>query len=126
MLLDAIAYVLFFIRGEEVSQGFHEIMEAYKQEVTFLFYQEDSGIRDQVFKYFYTEYHTDVEQKLATFQTKYGSIIERQDRVLREVCCNILLIPSVPGLPCEHFTFCTLHDCAWKENIKKSANGYHA
>lgn len=82
---------MILIRGEEVSQGFHEIMEAYKQEVTFLFYQEDSGIRDQVFKYFYNEYHTDVEQKLATFQTNYGGIIERQDRVLREVCCDSLL-----------------------------------
>lgn len=85
-VLNMLSIAYLCIREEEVSQGFHEIMEAYKQEVTFLFYQEESGIRDQVFKYFYTEYHTDVEQKLATFRTKYGDIIDRQDRVLREVC----------------------------------------
>lgn len=60
-------------------------MEAYKEEVSFLFYQENSGVRDQVFNYFYTEYRTDVEQKLATFKSKYGPIIDRQDTVLKEV-----------------------------------------
>ena len=60
-------------------------MEAYKEEVTFLFYQESSGVRDQVFNYFYSEYRTEVEQKLANFQAKYGKIIKRQDTVLKEV-----------------------------------------
>ena len=72
-------------RKEEVRQGFLDIMEAYKEEVTFLFYQENSGVRDQVFNYFFSEYRTDVEQKLATFQSKYGKILERQDTVLKEV-----------------------------------------
>ena len=72
-------------REEEVRQGFLDIMEAYKEEVTFLFYQENSGVRDQVFNYFFSEYRTDVEQKLATFQSKYGKILERQDTVLKEV-----------------------------------------
>ena len=86
-----------FSREEEVTQGFQDIMEAYKEEVTFLFYQENSGIRDQVFNYFFSEYRTDVEQKLATFQSKYGQIIDRQDRVLEEVsafihCCLCLCV----------------------------------
>lgn len=68
-----------------MRQGFLDIMEAYKEEVTFLFYQENSGVRDQVFNYFFSEYRTDVEQKLATFQSKYGKILERQDTVLKEV-----------------------------------------
>ena len=72
-------------REEEVRQGFRDIMEAYKEEVTFLFYQEGTGVRDQVFNYFYSEYKTEVEQKLGTFQGKYGKIIERQDTVLKEV-----------------------------------------
>ena len=68
-----------------MRQGFRDIMEAYKEEVTFLFYQEGTGVRDQVFSYFYSEYKTEVEQKLGTFQGKYGKIIERQDTVLKEV-----------------------------------------
>ena len=68
-----------------MTQGFNDIMEAYKEEVTFLFYQESSGVRDQVFNYFFSEYRTDVEEKLATFQSKYGKIIQRQTTVLKEV-----------------------------------------
>ena len=74
-----------YCREEEVRQGFRDIMEAYKEEVTFLFYQENTGVRDQVFNYFYSEYRTDVEQKLATFQSKYGKVLERQGTVLQEV-----------------------------------------
>ena len=74
-----------YCREEEGRQGFWDIMEAYKEEVTFLFYQENTGVRDQVFNYFYSEYRTDVEQKLATFQSKYGKVLERQGTVLQEV-----------------------------------------
>jgi hypothetical protein len=58
-------------------------MEAYKEEVNFLFYQEESGVRDQVFKFFFSEYCTDVEQKLATFTSQYGHIIDRQESVIK-------------------------------------------
>lgn len=68
-----------------MRQGFRDIMEAYKEEVTFLFFQENTGVRDQVFNYFYSEYRTDVEQKLATFQSKYGKVLQRQGTVLQEV-----------------------------------------
>ena len=76
---------LYIHREEEVSQGFRDIMEAYKEEVTALFYWDNTGIRDQVFTHFYTEYRTDVEQRLATFQAKYGGIIDRQSTILKEV-----------------------------------------
>ena len=78
-----------------MRQGFRDIMEAYKEEVTFLFYQENSGIRDQVFNYFYSEYRTDVEHKLATFQSKYGKILQRQDTVLKEVRGGVGVVGEV-------------------------------
>lgn len=37
-------------RESEVNKGFHDIMDAFQEECTALFYQEDSGIRDQVFE----------------------------------------------------------------------------